>query len=284
MYQKKSVFLIVLIAILSLVLVLTGCSNKPPASSKEDVVVKVGALLPLTGDDALDGQNQKRALEFAVDEINNLGGVKALGGAKIQISYGDSQGKPEIGNAETERLITQENVVAILGAYHSGVTVSAIRIAERYKVPFIVPNALSNEITELGMQYTFKTVPKSSDYARDTGDLLKYLNQKHGTNAVKVGIIRPDAFIGKQMGAGWEEWLPKQGFEIVAHVAYPPASPNLQGAILKLKAANPDVIMSQANAKEAILIIKTMKELDYWPKYGFIGAGGGYSEIGRAHV
>ena len=248
------------------------------SSTADAPVIKIGALLPLTGDDALDGQNQKRAHDLAVEEINAEGGIKSLGGAKVEIVYGDSQGKPEIGNAETERLITQENVVCILGAYHSGVTVSAMRICERYKVPFVVPNALSNEITELGMKYTFKTVPKSSDYCRDTGDLLTYLNENYGTEAKKIAIIRPDAFIGQQMGEGWEEWLPKQGYEIVAHVAYPPTSPNLQDAILKLKAADPDVVMSQANAKEAILIIKTMKELNWWPKYGFIGAGGGYSD------
>jgi len=221
--------------------------------------------------------NEKRAHDLAIEEINAAGGIKSLGGAKLEIVYGDSQGKPEIGNAEVERLVTKEGVVAIMGAYHSGVTVSAQRIAERYEVPFVVPNALSNEITELGLKYTFKTVPKSSDYARDTGELILALNEKYGTDAKKVAVLHADNFIGKQMGEGWAEWLPRQGFETVETIVFPPTATNLQSEILKIKEADTDVIVSQANAKEAILIVKTMQELDYWPKYGLIGAGGGYS-------
>lgn len=254
-----------------------GGADEPGEVVEEVDVIKIGAILPLTGGDALDGQNQKNAHDLAIEEINAAGGIKSLGGAKLEIVYGDTQGKPEIGNAETERLITNEGVVAVMGAYHGGVTVSALRIAERYEVPFLCPNALVNEIVEMGMKYTFKTVPNSSDFSRDSGKLILALNEKFGTDAKTVATLVADNLIGQQMLEGWDHWLPELGLERVESQVFPPTATNLQSEILKIKAANPDVILSQANAKEAILIVKTMQELDYWPKYGLVGAGGGFS-------
>lgn len=240
-------------------------------------VVKIGALLPLTGGDALDGQNQKNAHDLAVRHINEQGGIKSLGGAKVEIVYGDTQGKAEIGNAETERLISNEGVIGVMGAYHGGVTVSACRIAEQYEVPFLCPNALVNEITEQGLHYTFKTVPNSSDFSRDSGSLVIALNEKYGTDSKTVGIIVADNLIGQQMLEGWDQWLPELGLEEVERQVFPITATNLQSEILRLKEANPDVILANANAKEAILVLKTMEELNYWPTDGFVAAGGGYS-------
>ena len=244
-------------------------SNLPP--------VRIGALLPLTGDDALDGQNQRNAHEFAVERINAAGGIAALGGAPIEIVWGDTQGSVEIGNAEIERLIVNENVVAILGAFHSGVTLSAVRIAEQYQVPFLNPNALSVEITQQGFAYTFQTTPTTFDLTRMQGEVVSYLSERFGTDVNTIGIIRNDGFIGNQMINGWQEHLPKQGFEIVVDAVFPPAATNIQSAVLSLISADPDVVVSQANAQEALLVIRTFRELDWWPRYGFVAAGAGYS-------
>lgn len=240
-------------------------------------VVKIGAILPLTGGDALDGQNQRNAHDLAVQHINEQGGIKSLGGARVEIIYGDTTGAPEVGNAETERLITEEGVLGVMGAFHGGVTVSAAGIAERYEVPFLCPNALVYAITQQGYDYTFKTVPDSTDYSRDSVQLVLDLNEAFDTDAKTAGLIVADNLVGQQMLEGWTDWIPKLGMEEVERQIFPPTATNLQSEILRLKEADPDVILSQANAKEVILIVNTMKELNYWPKFGIIGAGGGWS-------
>ena len=116
------------------------------AQTKE---VKVGFLLPLTGGFAESGQLIKSAIDMAIEEINGKGGIKSLG-AKIVPVYGNSS-SPDEANTETNRMISSEKVSAIMGAYSSGATISSSVIAERAKVPYVVPNALADEITERGL-------------------------------------------------------------------------------------------------------------------------------------
>ncbi len=103
------------------------------------------------------GETGKMGVDFATDEINAEGGIKALGGAKLKIIYGDSQGKPEIGATITEQLIHKDNVAMITGALQSGVTLPSTAVAERYKVPYLVLTAVNVDITNRGFKYTFRS-------------------------------------------------------------------------------------------------------------------------------
>src|SRR3954463_12298901 len=87
--------------------------------------IKIGMLSPMTGPIAKFGQAQKNALSLAVEEVNAAGGIKSMGGAKIALVIGDSRGEGDIGATETERLITKEKVVAVIGAFQSGVSMPA---------------------------------------------------------------------------------------------------------------------------------------------------------------
>src|ERR1700737_954095 len=81
--------------------------------------VRIGVVVPLSGPFALGGQNVKRGYDMAVEDLNASGGIKALGGAQIELVYADNQGKQDVAIGETERLIQQEKVSAIMGSWHS---------------------------------------------------------------------------------------------------------------------------------------------------------------------
>src|SRR5215475_5589329 len=112
--------------------------------------VKVGALYPLSGNAASAGKSALDAVELAVDLVNTVhpelsglpsvgkGGLSNLGGAKIKLVSTDHQGKPEEGQSQTLRLITQEHVVALIGAYQSNVSFTATAVSERQGIPFVV--------------------------------------------------------------------------------------------------------------------------------------------------
>jgi len=121
----------------------------PPAPPAKEV--KIGVILPISGALAATAEDLKRGIEFAVSEINEAGGIKSLDGAKIKIVYGDSEAEPSIGATEAERLITTENVVAILGAYQSSVTKTVSSVCERYEVPMVNPDSTSPDLTERGL-------------------------------------------------------------------------------------------------------------------------------------
>src|SRR5581483_2403960 len=119
------------------------------AASAQDKTIKIGAVFPLSGSAASAGAHDKAAIELAVEIINNAhpefgnfplaknAGLAGLGGAKVELVFTDSQGSPATGQNKTLRLITEEKVVALIGAYQSGITLTTSAIAEKYGIPFI---------------------------------------------------------------------------------------------------------------------------------------------------
>src|SRR5580658_11288541 len=119
------------------------------AAAAQEKTVKIGAVFPLSGNAASAGVHAKAAIETALDIINNphpeLGnfplaknaGLAGLGGAKVEVVFADNQGSPATGQNQALRLITEEKVVALTGAYQSGITRTASAIAEKYGIPFV---------------------------------------------------------------------------------------------------------------------------------------------------
>src|SRR5436190_184122 len=122
--------------------------------------VKIGAIFPLSGNAASAGVHAKAAIEVAIDIINNdhpeLGdfplakgaGLPGLGGAKVEVVFADNQGSPATGQNQALRLITEEKVVALTGAYQSGVTLTVSQITEKYGIPFVNGESVAAGHTE----------------------------------------------------------------------------------------------------------------------------------------
>ena len=147
--------------IVSGVLVLFLLASATTAFAAEPI--KVGVILPLSGPTATIGQYAREGIEFIVDRVNANGGIKSLGGAKIVLVIADSRGQPETGMSEAERLILREKVVALMGCFQSGVTLTATTVAEKYGVPFVVVLATADQITERGYKLSFgRTAPPAS--------------------------------------------------------------------------------------------------------------------------
>ena len=127
------------------------------SAQAQQKVIKIGAVYPLTGNIASTGLDNRRGVDLAVDIINgkyNLDlplaqeeGLPNLGGAKIEIVYADTKGDPKNGMSEAERLIAQEKVVAMIGAYQSSVTKTASQATERLKIPYVCSDSSSPTLT-----------------------------------------------------------------------------------------------------------------------------------------
>ena len=237
----------------------TGLWAGGPATAAEDI--KVGILLPLSGSVAPIGINNRRGHELAIDEINAAGGIKSMGGAKLVMVDGDTQGKPEIGMSEVEKL-SRKGVVVIMGAYQSGVTFPSTQIAEKLKVPFIDPVAIADSITSRGFKYTFKVAPQASWYARDQIRFLQYASEKGGKPAKSAVLLYEDTLFGQSTSKGQEASAKELGIEILANIPYPKDTPDMTSTIARIKQLNPDAILLVSYISDAVLITKTMRELD----------------------
>jgi branched-chain amino acid transport system substrate-binding protein len=240
-------------------------------------VVKIGAVYPLSGNSASAGEYSRKAMEVGADVINNGnadlakimplakgGGLPGLKGAKIQLIFADNQGTPAAGQNQTLRLITEEKVAAVLGAYQSGITLTASAIAERYGVPFLTPESVAANLTERGFKWFFRTTPVAVDFARAYSAFLK--EQKAAGHKVDaVALVHENTEYGNSVASVIADVFGKDGLPITQNISYSANSTDVQPQVLQLKEKNPDVVIFISYTSDAILYSKTMKELGWKP-------------------
>lgn len=239
--------------------------------------VKVGNILPLSGPSASVGQQNKYAQDMAIEEINAAGGIKSLGGAKITLLYADSEGKPEKGVAEAERLINTEKVHVLTGCWNSAVTYPTTAVAERYGIPFIVPVSVADKITEQGFKTVFRIAAKDSWWTRDQFVFLSDLQKEFSAKVSTLAFVYENGDWGKGFAGGWKKLAEKGGYKVVMDEPYPSTATDMSPLVQKIKRANPDVLLLVSNAADAILITNTMAEYKVKPK-AIIASGGGHAD------
>ena len=270
-----------LVGILAMTAVLAA-----PASAQ--TTVKIGAIYPLSGNAASAGESAKAALEVAVDVINNahpeLGdltlakdaGLPGLKGAKIELVFADNQGTPAAGQNQALRLITEEKVHALTGAYQSGITLTASAIAERHGIPFVNGESVAANLTERGFKWFFRTTPIAADIAKTYMAFLKELKEK-GQKVDSIAIVNENTEYGTSIAKVLRETAKQFNFNIGLEIPYSANTTDVQSQVLQLKDKKPDVVVFVSYTSDAILYMKTMKALDYKPPV-LIGDNSGFSD------
>lgn len=248
-----------------------GAVQVTAAPQESGKTVKVGALYPLTGPDAgWAGDPYIKSHQLAIDEINAAGGIACMGGAKLELVKADTQGKAETGNAEMERLITKDGVVAVMGSALSGTTLPASEIADKYQVPYIVPNALDGVITDRGLKYVFQTVSTLQQWGADDAKWAK----EHGAKTVVITV--PNFTFGKEVEDTWKKGIETEGLKLLESFTYDGNAQDFTDTILHVKQLDPDVWFLLGN-NQAPQLAKQAKEQGYYPKMGIITLGSGFA-------
>jgi branched-chain amino acid transport system substrate-binding protein len=249
------------LCLVALTVSLIFSSNLQASAEEKGRPIKIGVLLTLTGPLAKAGEEIRNVVEMAVKDVNATGGIKCLGGAPLLAVYGDSQAKPDIGVAETERLIERENVLAVIDMYPSVVTIAASAVAERLRTPFYAPVSFADIITERGFKYLFQQEPKADTVAENQVQFLSFLEKSVGKKLSRVGLIHEDTDYGQSLNKGEKKYLKERGYQIVASISYPSRSPDLTPVISELKTAKPDVVIQASYLADSILIVRTADRL-----------------------
>jgi branched-chain amino acid transport system substrate-binding protein len=257
-------------------------------ASAQDKTVKIGAIFPLSGGAASAGVHAKAALETAMDIINNAhpefgnfplaknAGLAGLGGAKVDVVFADNQGSPATGQNQALRLITEEKVVALTGAYQSGITLTASAIAEKYGIPFVNGESVAANLTERGFKWFFRTTPVAADFAKLYYDFLKQMKST-GAKTDSVAIVHDNTEYGTSVASVVSDLFKANGQPIALDIPYGINATDVQSQVLQLKEKKPDVVIMIAYTSDAILYAKTMQALDYKPQM-MIADDSGYSD------
>src|SRR5438270_9481236 len=173
----------------------------------QEKTVKIGAVFPMSGNAASAGIHAKAAIEVAMDIINNahpeLGnlplaknaGLAGLGGAKIEAVFADNQDNPATGQNQALRLITEDKVAAVFGAYQSGITLTSSAIAEKYGIPFLNSESVAANLTERGFKWFFRTTPIATDFAKAYVDFLADIKAQ-GAKTDAIALVHDNTEYG----------------------------------------------------------------------------------------
>jgi branched-chain amino acid transport system substrate-binding protein len=243
----------------------------------------------MTGPTAQVGNDAKTVVELYADIVNTTqykdlnvplagaGGLPGLGGAKVVPVFADHQGSPEKGAAEAERLITQEKVVAIFGAYQSSVSAGIAKVTEKYGIPFMIPESSSPTLNRLGYKWLFRTTPHDELFSKAMFDLMADFEKKQNVKLETIAIFHENTLFGSDSAKAQQALAQERGKKVVEVISYNPNATSFTAEVQKLKAANADVLLPTGYTSDAILFLKTAKELDYNPKM-VIAQDAGYIE------
>lgn len=267
-----------LLAALILVATVVGATGVAQAQRS----VKIGIILPLSGPLAPTGRELRQGFELMVDIVNNVhpelaslglevaswNGIPALGGAKIEPIFADSRGDPSVGADLARRLILEQNVVGLLGAYQSAVTKTVSGVAERYGIPHINSDSSSPSLTQLGYQWFWRVTPHDMIFDEDLFNLLDGLaaGRAPGVPPVpkseisKLAIAVENTEFGSATGDDIARRLaPQRGYTVVEHFKYPANSPDLTSEVIRLMGSGADAYLFASYVSDAILFLRTLK-------------------------
>lgn len=253
----------------------------------EGDVIKIGFLTPLSGNNATYGAQCKAAAQMITDIINEErpelsmalakeAGITNLNGAKIELIFADSKGDPTTATSEAKRLITEEDIVALTGQFTSSITKAVAVVTENYGIPLLTAGSSPSLTTaETGLEWYFRFGPNDTYYIRDSFEFIKELNETEDAGINTVALVSEDTEFGANIKIEERRLAEEYGFEVVEDITYSSSATNVSSEVMKIKAAEPDVIMMSSYASDAILYLKTFKEQNYVPKM-LLGQRGGF--------
>ncbi len=236
--------------------------------------IRIGAIYALSGNNAAIGTNILRGIDFAVEDINSSGGVD---GRPIEIIRGDTQGDPKVARAVAERLITEENVHAIVGCHQSTLTEIVFEVCEQYKIPMITAISTVDSISSHNYQYCFRLCPMNSLYMENMFMYMRDQAEKTGKEVKTIAVFADNSMIGQEAIRCAKIYAPQYGMEIVKEIKYQQGAADLTNEIQALKEADADAVLAESYVSDAILLMETMQEFDYKPPI-FIAKANGFAD------
>jgi len=221
--------------------------------------VNVGVVLPLSGANAQFGVNSRNGIELVADEINEAGGIKALGGARVNLVIADSSSTPTTAATVAQRLIAQNSVVAILGAFASSLTLAISEVTERRDIPLLTMS-FSDQITGRGFKNVFQVVPKASVLGRAQFDGTLAIAGAAGERIERAAILYEDTAYGTSQAQGLRDAAKAAGVAVPLDEGYPLGITDATPLVAKIRASGAQVVFPVSYLNDSLLIIRAMRQ------------------------
>ena len=242
--------------------------------------IKVGLLHPVSGALAYSGGQSRLGGVMAIEEINAAGGIKALGGAKLEALLGDSQSRPEVGVSEVERM-QQEGVSAYVGCFASGIALPATQAAAKYNTPFMIDVGVSDALVSRGLKNVFRLAPGNGKCVDDAFAGLSAVNAANGGVAKTAVIVHEDSEFGTSTAKLLSSKLSGIGIEIKEVLKHATPTRDFTNLVLRIKSIKPDIVIMSNYQNEYVLIARTIfqQKVDLAGMFSVLGGGFNYKLV-----
>jgi branched-chain amino acid transport system substrate-binding protein len=258
-------------------------------------VFKVGVVHPMTGPLAEPGQACRLGATMAAEAINAAGGIKSMGGAKLELVFGDTQTKPEVGRTEAERVINQ-GAQMLMGSFDSGSTAAMVPVVQQRRVPFLVDIAAADPITanvakavkegQQKVQYVYRNFPTGSSFGIKAVQYFSEVFKEAGVAPKRVVLMYCNDLFGQNNAKGFQaaHAAAKPSWEIVDVIPWPEPPQDLSTEVSRAKAARPDIIAPITRPASAQLLLPEIRK-QRLEIMGVVGPGSpGLYEAGQLAV
>jgi branched-chain amino acid transport system substrate-binding protein len=221
--------------------------------------VKLGVIMPLTGGQAPFGIASQRGIELAAERINEAGGIKSLGGARLEIVVADAASDPTTAASGAQRIISRDRVSAIICCFASSLTLAASEVAERSKVPML---GMSNTdlLTERGFKNWFQITARGSVYGAAQFDQSVEIAKAAGASVKKIAILYEDTAFGTSLAQGIYDRAKSSGIAVALFEAYPQGINDVNPLVQKVKATNADLVFPVSYFSDAVLLVRSLRQ------------------------
>lgn len=231
--------------------------------------VKIGMPSPVTGPMADVGQDSRLGAQLAVEAVNAAGGIKSLGGARIDLLTADTETKADVARAEAERLINAGAQV-LTGAFHSAHVATMALLAQQRRVPYVIDISAADAPTanvaksvrdgQQKVQYVYRIFPGSATFGKNAVRYMTDIFREANASPKRVVLMYSNDLFGKTQTDSFQAALKgaSPGFEIVDVIPYPENAVDLSTEVTRARTAKPDVLAPITRPATAILLLEEL--------------------------
>jgi len=234
-------------------------------------VIRIGAVIPLTGAFAGGGAQIERGYIYAVDAINEAGGVYVEefdAQIPLELDVRDDASDPNQTTSIMDELAGSD-IVAYLGGFATPVHAAGSATAERNGIPYLGAATSTQALHEQGYRYFFSPFPKSPDMAVTVFEMLNDLIPE-GDRPLNVGIFQEATDWGEELGPLFVQEAENHGYQVVYNETYAPGTTDFTDLILGAQAAEVEALLSLPTPPDGFALYQQMGELGWKPPFNLV--------------
>ena len=236
--------------------------------------IRIGVINSMSGPYAAYAQEGHPAFAYVIDRINADGGIKSLGGAKIELVLADDTSQPARTATEARRLVSEEKVDLLTGTILSGQMLAISPVLDELQTPCLstwAGGSKSPYLFTLGYHY-------DRGYAKTMADLAIWLRDKKGFALKTWSPCYSNYEAGQQTNNFLLERMKKAGFETLGEAPLDTKAQDQTSAMIRIRSMKPDLVMGLVTPRDGILMHQARFNLNYHGSI-FAGGTGGYSDL-----